>query len=295
MKGLHGIIFSYEKRDGPAGAYRQPHHTAPSPLAATTGSSTSCSPAWSTPVSRDVGVIMHGKCQSHAGSSGLRQELGSQPQPRRPDAAARLCLQRSAATATGSSAAGWKRCAGVMNYLKGIRQDYVRAVGQRHWSSTYRWRTCCARHIDTRRGHHGGVHRRSRATWQDTYFHGWTTPGASPTRPTRLRTPSGYRCLNMFVLRHGAAAADGDGVRQPQSDTASAAEHIAGDGESPAAVRAMCTTATPPASAHRRATTTAAWSCWTPACADGCSARSARCMARRTTRPPATSTRRAAA
>ena len=109
MKGLHGIIFSYEKENGLRELIENRVHGSV-PFG---GDYRIIDFILSSMVNAgitDVGVIMHGKCQSPAGSPGQREELGSEPQLWRTDAAARPLPTTSAATETGSSAAGWRRC-----------------------------------------------------------------------------------------------------------------------------------------------------------------------------------------
>ena len=108
MKGLHGIIFSYEKENGLRELIENRVHGSV-PFG---GDYRIIDFILSSMVNAgitDVGVIMHGKCQSlldHLGSGKSwdlsRNYGGLTLLPASPIT--------SAATATGSSAAGWRRC-----------------------------------------------------------------------------------------------------------------------------------------------------------------------------------------
>ena len=91
MNGVHGIIFSYEKSNG-LRELTEPRIHGSVPFG---GSYRMVDFILSDMVNagiRDVGVIMHGKCQSMMDHLRSGKSSGSLPQLRRPDAAAGVRL-----------------------------------------------------------------------------------------------------------------------------------------------------------------------------------------------------------
>ena len=159
----------------------------------------------------------------------------------------------SSTAATASSAASVDALGSVMDYLKSIRQDYVVLSDSDTGHQRCPWRTCCRSHIDT------GADITAVCTavpgdGQDTYFR-LDARGRITDVAYGLHTPEGYRCLNIFVLRTGAADAAGDGVPEPQPCTASRRDILQGMKQPPASAKPMSTTATPPTSVPCRTTT----------------------------------------
>ena len=196
MKGLHGIIFSYEKENGLrelienrvrgsvpfGGDYRIIDFILSSMVNAGI---------------TDVGVIMHGKCQSlldHLGSGkswDLSRNFGG------------LTLLPAFAYNERSHGDGQFRgrveaLYSVMNYLKGIRQDYV-VLSDSDTIINIPLEDVLARHIATG-ADITAVCTAAGGDGQDTYFR-LDGGGRITDTAYSLHTPSGYRCLNIFVLR----------------------------------------------------------------------------------------------
>ena len=196
MKGLHGIIFSYEKENGLrelienrvrgsvpfGGDYRIIDFILSSMVNAGI---------------TDVGVIMHGKCQSlldHLGSGkswDLSRNFGG------------LTLLPAFAYNERSHGDGQFRgrveaLYSVMNYLKGIRQDYV-VLSDSDTIINIPLEDVLAQHIATG-ADITAVCTAAGGDGQDTYFR-LDGGGRITDTAYSLHTPSGYRCLNIFVLR----------------------------------------------------------------------------------------------
>ena len=165
MKGMHGIIFSYEKQTDLRELIANRIHGS-IPFAGDYRVIDFVLSAMVNAGITDVGVIMHGKCQSmldHLGSGkswDLSRNHGG------------LTLLPAFAYNESRGAGGQYRgkveaLAGVINYLKGIRQDYVLLSDPGDVSDTYFTLDETGRITDTA---------------YDVF------------------APAGYRCLNMFVL-----------------------------------------------------------------------------------------------
>ena len=196
MKGLHGIIFSYEKENGLrelienrvrgsvpfGGDYRIIDFILSSMVNAGI---------------TDVGVIMHGKCQSlldHLGSGkswDLSRNFGG------------LTLLPAFAYTEQRGGDGQFRgrveaLASVMNYLKGIRQDYV-VLADSDMVMNLPLEDVFRRHIDTG-ADITAVCSTGVGDEDDTYFTLDDTGRITDTAYA-LYTPTGHRCLNVFILR----------------------------------------------------------------------------------------------
>ena len=196
MNGMHGIIFSYEKKTGLreliehrihgsipfGGNYRVVDFMLSNMVGAGV---------------RDVGVIMHGKCQSmldHLGTGkswDLSRNHGG------------LTLLPAFAYAERRGDAGRFRgkvealgC--VMDYLKDIRQDYV-VLSDSDTIINMPLEDVLARHIATG-ADITAVCTAAGGDGRDTYFR-LDGGGRITDTAYSLHTPSGYRCLNIFVLR----------------------------------------------------------------------------------------------
>jgi len=195
MNGMHGIIFSYEKKTGLRELIEQRIHGS-IPFG---GNYRVVDFMLSNMVNagvRDVGVIMHGKCQSmldHLGSGkswDLSRNHGG------------LTLLPAFAYNESRGAGGQYRgkveaLAGVINYLKGIRQDYV-LLSDSDLVINLPLEDVLRRHIDS------GADMTAVCTSvpgdvSDTYFTLDETGRITDTAYD-VFAPAGYRCLNMFVL-----------------------------------------------------------------------------------------------
>ena len=179
MNGMHGIIFSYDKENGLRELIENRVHGS-IPFG---GDYRIIDFILSSMVNAgvtDVGVIMHGKCQSlldHLGSGkswDLSRNFGG------------LTLLPAFAYNEQHRGDGQFRgrvdaLGSVMNYLKSIRQDYV-VLSTATRSSTRPWRTCSAA-ISTPARTSPPSAPPSPATGRIPIF-GWTPGAASPTRPT---------------------------------------------------------------------------------------------------------------
>ena len=195
MKGLHGIIFSYEKENGLRELIENRVHGSV-PFG---GDYRIIDFILSSMVNAgitDVGVIMHGKCQSlldHLGSGkswDLSRNYGG------------LTLLPAFAYNERSHGDGQFRgrveaLYSVMNYLKGIRQDYV-VLSDSDTIINMPLEDVLARHIATG-ADITAVCTAAGGDGRDTYFR---LDGGGRITDTAygLHTPEGYRCLNMFVL-----------------------------------------------------------------------------------------------
>ena len=196
MKGLHGIIFSYEKENGLhelienrvhgsipfGGDYRIIDFILSSMVNAGV---------------TDVGVIMHGKCQSlldHLGSGkswDLSRNFGG------------LTLLPAFAYTEQRHGDGQFRgrveaLGSVMNYLKGIRQEYV-VLSDSDTVINAPLEDVLRRHMDSG-ADITAVCTAAPGDGQDTYFR-LDEAGRITDTAYGLYTPEGYRCLNIFVLR----------------------------------------------------------------------------------------------
>ena len=278
MNGMHGIIFSYEKKTGLreliehrihgsipfGGNYRVVDFMLSNMVGAGV---------------RDVGVIMHGKCQSmldHLGTGkswDLSRNHGG------------LTLLPAFAYAERRGDAGRFRgkvealgC--VMDYLKDIRQDYV-VLTDSDLVINLPLDDVLRDHIDS------GADLTAVCTSlpgleSDTYFQ-LDNSGRIVDVAHDVFTPEGFRCLNIFVLRR-------DLLIQLVTDCMahnqySFRHNILQDRRMPCISGPMSGTATPPASTPSSPTTAAAWSCCGRRSAWSCSRPSGRSWPRRTTRP----------
>ena len=196
MKGLHGIIFSYEKENGLRELIENRVHGSV-PFG---GDYRIIDFILSSMVNAgitDVGVIMHGKCQSlldHLGSGkswDLSRNYGG------------LTLLPAFAYNERSHGDGQFRgrveaLYSVMNYLKSIRQDYV-VLSDSDTIINMPLEDVLARHIATG-ADITAVCTAAGGDGQDTYFR-LDGGGRITDTAYELYTPSGYRCLNIFVLR----------------------------------------------------------------------------------------------
>ena len=196
MKGLHGIIFSYEKKSGLRELIENRVHGS-IPFG---GDYRVIDFILSSMVNAgitDVGVIMHGKCQSlldHLGSGkswDLSRNFGG------------LTLLPAFAYTERRGGDGQFRgrveaLASVINYLKGIRQDYV-VLADSDTVMNLPLEDVFRRHIDTG-ADITAVCATGAGDGEDTYF---TLDGMGRITDTAyaLYTPAGHRCLNVFVLR----------------------------------------------------------------------------------------------
>ena len=186
MKGLHGIIFSYEKKSGLRELIENRVHGS-IPFG---GDYRVIDFILSSMVNAgitDVGVIMHGKCQSlldHLGSGkswDLSRNFGG------------LTLLPAFAYTERRGGDGQFRgrveaLASVINYLKGIRQEYV-VLADSDTVMNLPLEDVFRRHIDTGAG-----------DGEDTYF-ALDGTGRITDTAYALYTPTGHRCLNVFILR----------------------------------------------------------------------------------------------
>ena len=195
MKGLHGIIFSYEKKSGLRELIENRVHGS-IPFG---GDYRVIDFILSSMVNAgitDVGVIMHGKCQSlldHLGSGkswDLSRNFGG------------LTLLPAFAYTERRGGDGQFRgrveaLASVINYLKGIRQEYV-VLADSDTVMNLPLEDVFRRHIDTG-ADITAVCATGAGDGEDTYF---TLDGMGRITDTAyaLYTPAGYRCLNMFIL-----------------------------------------------------------------------------------------------
>ena len=196
MKGLHGIIFSYEKENGLRELIENRVHGSV-PFG---GDYRIIDFILSSMVNAgitDVGVIMHGKCQSlldHLGSGkswDLSRNFGG------------LTLLPAFAYNERSHGDGQFRgrveaLYSVMNYLRSIRQDYV-VLSDSDTIINMPLEDVLARHIATG-ADITAVCTAAGGDGQDTYFR-LDGGGRITDTAYELYTPSGYRCLNIFVLR----------------------------------------------------------------------------------------------
>ena len=196
MKGLHGIIFSYEKKSGLRELIENRVHGS-IPFG---GDYRVIDFILSSMVNAgitDVGVIMHGTCQSlldHLGSGkswDLSRNFGG------------LTLLPAFAYTERRGGDGQFRgrveaLASVINYLKGIRQEYV-VLADSDTVMNLPLEDVFRRHIDTG-ADITAVCATGAGDGEDTYF---TLDGTGRITDTAyaLYTPAGYRCLNVFVLR----------------------------------------------------------------------------------------------
>ena len=196
MNGMHGIIFSYEKQTQLRELIEHRVHGS-IPFA---GDYRVVDFALSSMVNagvRDVGVIMHGKCQSmmdhlRAGKSWdlSRNHSGLTLLP--------AFAYRERGGGDGSFRGRVEALACVMDYLRGIRQEYV-VLSDSDLVANLPLRDVLHAHIETGADvtavctpQPGDVH--------DTYFQLDETGRITDTA-TYLRAPAGYRCLNVFILR----------------------------------------------------------------------------------------------
>ena len=195
MKGMHGIIFSYEKQTDLRELIANRIHGS-IPFAGDYRVIDFVLSAMVNAGITDVGVIMHGKCQSmldHLGSGkswDLSRNHGG------------LTLLPAFAYNESRGAGGQYRgkveaLAGVINYLKGIRQDYV-LLSDSDLVINLPLEDVLRRHIDS------GADMTAVCTSvpgdvSDTYFTLDETGRITDTAYD-VFAPAGYRCLNMFVL-----------------------------------------------------------------------------------------------
>ena len=196
MNGMHGIIFSYDKENGLRELIENRVHGS-IPFG---GDYRIIDFILSSMVNAgvtDVGVIMHGKCQSlldHLGSGkswDLSRNFGG------------LTLLPAFAYNEQHRGDGQFRgrvdaLGSVMNYLKSIRQDYV-VLSDSDTVINAPLEDVLRRHIDT------GADITAVCTavpgdGQDTYFR-LDARGRITDTAYGLHAPEGYRCLNIFVLR----------------------------------------------------------------------------------------------
>lgn len=195
MKGMHGIIFSYEKQTDLRELIANRIHGS-IPFAGDYRVIDFVLSAMVNAGITDVGVIMHGKCQSmldHLGSGkswDLSRNHGG------------LTLLPAFAYNESRGAGGQYRgkveaLAGVINYLKGIRQDYV-LLSDSDLVINLPLEDVLRRHIET------GADMTAVCTAipgdvSDTYFTLDETGRITDTAYD-VFAPAGYRCLNMFIL-----------------------------------------------------------------------------------------------
>ena len=196
MNGMHGIIFSYEKENGLRELIENRVHGS-IPFG---GDYRIIDFILSSMVNAgitDVGVIMHGKCQSlldHLGSGkswDLSRNYGG------------LTLLPAFAYNEQRHSDGQFRgrveaLYSVMNYLKSIRQDYV-VLSDSDTVINAPLDDVLRRHIDTG-ADITAVCTAAPGDGEDTYFQ-LNSDGAITDTAYGLHTPEGYRCLNIFVLR----------------------------------------------------------------------------------------------
>ena len=196
MNGMHGIIFSYEKENGLRELIENRVHGS-IPFG---GDYRIIDFILSSMVNAgitDVGVIMHGKCQSlldHLGSGkswDLSRNYGG------------LTLLPAFAYNEQRHSDGQFRgrveaLYSVMNYLKSIRQDYV-VLSDSDTVINAPLDDVLRRHIDTG-ADITAVCTAAPGDGEDTYFQ-LNGDGAIADTAYGLHTPEGYRCLNIFVLR----------------------------------------------------------------------------------------------
>ena len=196
MKGMHGIIFSYEKQTDLRELIANRIHGS-IPFAGDYRVIDFVLSAMVNAGITDVGVIMHGKCQSmldHLGSGkswDLSRNHGG------------LTLLPAFAYNESRGAGGQYRgkveaLAGVINYLKGIRQDYV-LLSDSDLVINLPLEDVLRRHIDS------GADMTAVCTSvpgdvSDTYFTLDETGRITDTAYD-VFAPAGYRCLNVFILR----------------------------------------------------------------------------------------------
>ena len=196
MNGMHGIIFSYEKENGLRELIENRVHGS-IPFG---GDYRIIDFILSSMVNAgitDVGVIMHGKCQSlldHLGSGkswDLSRNYGG------------LTLLPAFAYNEQRHSDGQFRgrveaLYSVMNYLKSIRQDYV-VLSDSDTVINAPLDDVLRRHIDTG-ADITAVCTAAPGDGEATYFQ-LNGDGAITDTAYGLHTPEGYRCLNIFVLR----------------------------------------------------------------------------------------------
>ena len=196
MNGMHGIIFSYEKENGLRELIENRVHGS-IPFG---GDYRIIDFILSSMVNAgitDVGVIMHGKCQSlldHLGSGkswDLSRNYGG------------LTLLPAFAYNEQRHSDGQFRgrveaLYSVMNYLKSNRQDYV-VLSDSDTVINAPLDDVLRRHIDTG-ADITAVCTAAPGDGEDTYFQ-LNGDGAITDTAYGLHTPEGYRCLNIFVLR----------------------------------------------------------------------------------------------
>ena len=196
MNGMHGIIFSYEKENGLRELIENRVHGS-IPFG---GDYRIIDFILSSMVNAgitDVGVIMHGKCQSlldHLGSGkswDLSRNYGG------------LTLLPAFAYNAQRHSDGQFRgrveaLYSVMNYLKSIRQDYV-VLSDSDTVINAPLDDVLRQHIDTG-ADITAVCTAAPGDGEDTYFQ-LNGDGAITDTAYGLHTPEGYRCLNIFVLR----------------------------------------------------------------------------------------------
>ena len=196
MNGMHGIIFSYEKENGLRELIENRVHGS-IPFG---GDYRIIDFILSSMVNAgitDVGVIMHGKCQSlldHLGSGkswDLSRNYGG------------LTLLPAFAYNEQRHSDGQFRgrveaLYSVMNYLKSIRQDYV-VLSDSDTVINAPLDDVLRQHIDTG-ADITAVCTAAPGDGEDTYFQ-LNDDGTITDTAYGLHTPEGYRCLNIFVLR----------------------------------------------------------------------------------------------
>ena len=196
MNGMHGIIFSYEKENGLRELIENRVHGS-IPFG---GDYRIIDFILSSMVNAgitDVGVIMHGKCQSlldHLGSGkswDLSRNFGG------------LTLLPAFAYNEQRHSDGQFRgrveaLYSVMNYLKSIRQDYV-VLSDSDTVINAPLDDVLRQHIDTG-ADITAVCTAAPGDGEDTYFQ-LNGDGAITDTAYGLHTPEGCRCLNIFVLR----------------------------------------------------------------------------------------------